>query len=148
MIRRVGLVAVVAVLAVGGTALAARLPGVKTPTRNISCFYVPIKPTSHGTVLCGIKRASYAATAQGACQRRAGLDWHGFSLPWNGHGSLSCSGGVLYDIGRDTPTYHVLAYGSTWRYRGFTCTSRLTGLTCTNTGGHGLFLSRQSYRLW
>ena len=62
--------------------------------------------------------------------------------------SPSCSGGVLYDIGRDTPTFVVLAYGHTWHSHGFTCTSRVTGLTCTNGHGHGLFLSRESYRVW
>src|SRR4051794_12873371 len=148
MILRTGLLTLVAVLALGGTALAARLPGVKTPSRNISRFYVPIKPTQHGTLLCDIKRASYLAAVQRACQSGAGLDWHGFSLAWNGRGARSCSGGVLYDIGRVTPTYRVLAYGSTWRYRGFTCRSRIAGLTCTNGRGHGLFVSRRSYRLW
>ena len=59
-----------------------------------------------------------------------------------------CTGGVLYDIGRDTPAFVTLAYGRTWRYRGFTCVSRITGLTCTNRAGHGLFLSRASYRLF
>src|ERR1700750_347132 len=101
MIRRASLVAVVAVLAVGGTALAARLPGVKTPTRNISCFYVPIKPTAHGTLLCDIRHATYLGSVQAACQARSGLDWHGFGLARNGRAALSCSGGVLYDIGRD-----------------------------------------------
>ena len=42
----------------------------------------------------------------------------------------------------------VLAYGHTWRSHGFTCSSRLTGLMCTNGHGHGLFLSRESFRLW
>ena len=27
-------------------------------------------------------------------------------------------------------------------------TSRVTGLTCTNRSGHGLFLSRESWRAW
>jgi hypothetical protein len=79
---------------------------------------------------------------------RASLDWHGFSLSPSRRATLVCSGGILYDSGRDTPTYTVLAYGRTWRARGFTCRSRTTGLTCTNGRGHGLFLSRESYRLW
>jgi len=143
-------------LAVAGTASAASLPGVKTPTRNISCFWVPIKqgvdapitPTTRGNLLCDIHRASYLRAQQNGCQARTGLDWHGFSLGPSGRALPVCSGGVLYDIGRDTPVYHVLAYGRTWRYRGFTCRSRVTGLTCTNARGHGLFLSRDSFRLW
>ena len=54
----------------------------------------------------------------------------------------------MYDIGRDTPRFVTLAYGKTWRSHGFTCVSRLSGLTCTNGARHGLFLSRASYRLY
>jgi hypothetical protein len=138
------LLAVVAVSA----AQAAPLPGVKTPTRNIACFYVPIKPTARGNLLCTIKTSSYSRAQQDGCQARAGLDWHGFELSNVGRAQPVCTGGVLYDIGRDTPRYIVLAYGHTWRSHGFTCTSRATGLTCTNGHGHGLFLSRESYRLY
>ena len=137
------------VLAVGaGGAAAARLPGVKTPSRNISCFYVPVRPTTHSNLLCNIKQAVYT----GALQRRCisppiGLDWHGFELSDTKKGSIVCTGGIMYDA-RDTPTYITLAYGKTWRYRSFRCTSRVTGLTCTNRAGHGLFLSRESWRAW
>jgi hypothetical protein len=141
--------AVVAVLVLAGTAGAATLPGVKTPTRNISCFYVPVKPTTHGNLLCDIKQASYTGALQHQCiDGPAGLDWHGFSLSETKKAQVVCTGGVLYDIGRDTPRYVVLAYGNTWHAHGFTCVSRFTGLTCTNRAGHGLFLSRASYRLF
>lgn len=147
LFARLSLVLVVA-LVVTIAADAARLPGVKTPTRNISCFYVPIKPTTHGNLLCDIHKAAYLRALQNRCMATAGLDWHGFSLAWNRKGQVVCSGGVLYDIGRDTPTYTVLPYGKTWRYRTFSCMSRATGLTCTNGRGHGLFLSRESWRTW
>jgi uncharacterized protein DUF6636 len=132
----------------GSSALAAPLPGVKTPTRNISCFYVPIKPTARGNLLCAIKTSSYSRAQQDGCQSRTGLDWHGFELSSSGKAQPVCTGGVLYDIGRDTPRYIVLAYGHTWHSHGFTCTSRATGLTCTNGHAHGLFLSRESFRLF
>ena len=124
------------------------LPGVKSPTRNISCFYVPIKPTTRGNLLCAIAKSSYSRAQQDGCRARVGLDWHGFELSNRGKAQPVCTGGVLYDIGRDTPTFVVLAYGRTWRSHGFTCRSRVTGLTCTNGHGHGLFLSRLTYRLW
>lgn len=137
------------VVAVGGSAAhAARLPGVKTPTRNISCFYVPIKPTARGNLLCNIKVSLYSRAQQNGCQARSGLDWHGFELSTSRKAQPVCSGGVLYDIGRDTPTFVVLAYGRTWRSHGFSCTSRASGLTCTNGHRHGLFLSRAAYRLY
>jgi hypothetical protein len=145
--RTVALLATVMLVA-APTSSAAPLPGVKTPTRNISCFYVPIKPTARGTLLCAIGQSSYGRAAQEGCQARVGLDWHGFSLPQRGRAQPICTGGVLYDIGRDTPTFVVLAYGRTWRSHGFACVSRVTGLTCTNGHAHGLFLSRASYRLW
>jgi hypothetical protein len=148
-VRRLIPFLVLASLLGGSAAVAAVLPGVKSPSRNISCFYVPIKPTSRGTLLCDIAQASYLRAVQNRCQARAGLDWHGFSLVQSHRtAQLVCTGGVLYDIGRDTPRFTVLAYGRTWRSHGFTCISRVTGLTCTNGRGNGLFLSRASYRLW
>ena len=145
--RSVALLATVTLVA-ASAAFAAPLPGVKTPTRNISCFYVPIRPTARGTLLCDLEHSSYSRAEQDRCQARVGLDWHGFSLTQRGRGQPVCTGGVLYDIGRDVPTFVVLAYGRTWRSHGFACTSRITGLTCTNGHGHGLFLSRASRRLW
>jgi hypothetical protein len=131
-----------------GAAVAARLPGVKTPSKNISCFYVPQRPTTHGNLLCTIKQAAYTRALQARCSAPpTGLDWHGFTLSDTKRGELLCAGGLMYD-GRDTPTFVTLAYGTTWRHAGFTCTSRVAGLTCTNAHGHGLFLSRASWRTW
>ena len=148
LVKRNAMLMVLATLVVVSVAHAAPLPGVKSPTRNISCFYVPIKPTTRGTLLCNITTSLYARAEQEGCQARSGLDWHGFQLSQRGKAQPVCTGGVLYDIGRDTPTFTVLGYGHTWRSHGFTCTSRVTGLTCTNGHGHGLFLSRASFRLW
>ena len=146
--HRVVCLASVSILLSVSAAGAATLPGVKTPSRNISCFFVPIKPTERGNLLCDIKQALYVQRVQDTCQTRAGLDWHGFELSQTGRSLLLCSGGILYDVGHDTPRFAVLAYGRTWRAHGFACTSRRTGLTCTNAHGHGLFLSRASYRLF
>jgi hypothetical protein len=48
----------------------------------------------------------------------------------------------------DHPVYRTLAYGESWQRGPFTCTSRVTGVTCRNRTGHGLFISRQTYRSW
>jgi hypothetical protein len=126
----------------------ALLPGVRTPSHNISCFYVPIRPTQQANLLCDIHRAAYTGALQHQCiDGPAGLDWHGFELRSNGRARVVCAGGIMYD-GRDRPVYRTLAYGTRWRYRAFRCASRVTGLTCTNRLGHGLFLSRDSYRLF
>jgi hypothetical protein len=145
--KRVLVISLVLALS-SGAAAAARLPGVRTPSKNISCFYVPVKPTKHGNLLCNIQHATYTGALQARCiAPPTGLDWHGFTLSETKKAEVLCAGGLMYDA-RDTPTFVTLAYGRTWRYRGFTCTSRSTGLTCTNPSGHGLFLSRESWRAW
>jgi hypothetical protein len=127
----------------GGLALTL-LPGFHSPSGNIRCYV-----TSH-TLRCEIKRASYSADLQARCMRPdgSGVDWHGFELGSAGKAAVTCSGGVLYDIGRQRPVFANLPYGRTWRRGGFTCTSRVTGVTCRNGGGHGLFISRASWRAW
>jgi hypothetical protein len=131
-----------------GAAVAARLPGVQTPSQNIRCFYVPRRPTTHGNLLCTIKQAVYNGALQARCSGPpTGLDWHGFTLSDSRRAEILCTGGLMYDA-RDTPTFVTLAYGTTWRHGGFTCASRTSGLTCTNRFGHGVFLSRASWRTW
>jgi hypothetical protein len=119
-------------------AILAFTPGIKTPSGNISCF------ASHGTLHCEIAQASYRPRLQRACLSRASLDWHGFELSPTERGTTTCSGGVLYDT---PPRYRTLAYGRTWRSGAITCTSRVTGLTCS-ARGHGMFISRASWRGW
>lgn len=123
----------------------APLPGVVTPSGNIHCFYVPAKPAH---LLCEIHRADYATREQARCQARAGLDWHGWEVYATRRAEPVCSGGILYDSNHDKPTYRRLAYGRTWKFAAFTCISRISGLTCSSGTGHGLFVSRQSWRAW
>ena len=123
----------------------APLPGVVTPTGNIHCFYVPAKPAH---LLCDIHRAAYSAREQDGCQARAGLDWHGWEVYATRRTTTVCSGGILYNSNKDKPVFRRLAYGRTWHFGAFTCTSRFTGLTCATGTGHGIFLSRQAWRGW
>jgi hypothetical protein len=58
-----------------------------------------------------------------------------------------CAGGLMHDP-MDTLTLVVLGYGQTWHNRRFACTLQPAGLTCTTTRGHGLFISRRSWRVW
>jgi hypothetical protein len=60
-----------------------------------------------------------------------------------GRASPICAGDSVFH-GRNP----VLAYGTTWRKRGFTCRSRFVGLTCRNARGHGFFLSRERWRVF
>ena len=116
------------------------LPGIKTPTRNISCVATP------AALHCDIAQSAYSTRLQARCTAPpTGLDWHGFELTPTGKGQVACSGGVLVTGAVRSRT---LPYGRVWRHGPYTCVSRATGLTCTNGHGHGLFLSRASWRAW
>ena len=128
-------------------AAAAKTPiaGVRTPSGNISCLDVPGPVPS---LRCRIRASAYGTALQRRCIARASVDWHGLELTRTGKGRVTCSGGILYSPATQRPVYRTLAYGRTWRHGGFTCASARAGLTCRNGRGHGLFLSRQSWRAW
>jgi Family of unknown function (DUF6636) len=147
--RLVSLGLVACALALPAASLAAPsaiLPGFRSPSGNIKCLSVPGPPPF---LYCTVGQASYAKKLTAYCaQPRIGVDWAGFTLGRRGKGSVECSGGTLYDPSTQHPHYVTLAYGKTWRLSVFTCTSRTTGVTCRNRAGHGLFVSRESYRTW
>jgi hypothetical protein len=152
MKRSLTLLMAVAILGVTASASATstkRIPGFHSPTGNIRCLYVP-GTRAPSTLLCTIARADYAKTLQGLCMRPngAGVDWHGFTLGPSRRGMVSCSGGILYNPDTQRPSYVNLAYGRSWRHGAYTCVSRISGVTCRNRTGHGLFISRQSWRAW
>jgi hypothetical protein len=139
---------VLAALLLAAPAAAAKtpLPGIRTPSGNISCFYVPGSPP---VLQCRIKQASYAKKLTNYCGSPSiGVDWGGFSLGPTKKGGVTCTGGVLYDPDTQRPVFTTLPYGKTWQQGVFTCTSAATGLTCRSRAGHGLFISRESYRLF
>jgi hypothetical protein len=136
--------AVAASSSAAGRSGAQILPGFRSPTGNIKCYYNPNGLTSRGftrALRCSLDHADYAMKLQHRC--KAG-DWHGFTLTPRGKPLLFCPGGAT----GDRPVYRTLAYGKSWRRGPFTCTSRVTGVTCRNRTGHGLFISRQAYRTW
>jgi hypothetical protein len=42
----------------------------------------------------------------------------------------------------------VAAYGTEWNQSGFLCKPAISGLTCTNSKGHGFMLSRSEQKLF
>jgi hypothetical protein len=145
LISTAAAILVAAVLASASTAgRSSVLPGFRSPTGNIHCFYNPDARTSGvraPSLTCGLNHADYAMTLQRRCE--AG-DWHGFEFAAGRKPSLFCPGGAS---GQHI-AYRTLAYGKGWRRGAFTCTSRRIGVTCRSAKGHGLFISRESYRLW
>jgi hypothetical protein len=142
---------IVLVLGASAPATAATLPGFRSPSGNISCLFIPSAPLDSGsgrtpaTILCTLAHADYAKTLQDRCK---GLDWHGFLLPAARKGAVNCSGGILYNPAKQHPHYITLAYGKTWRQKMFSCTSQFNGVNCSNPHGHGMFMSRQTWRTW
>jgi hypothetical protein len=109
----------------------------RTPSANIGCAWA----SDHGgylrcDILSGLKPRPPKA-------RDCKLDWgYGFQLAPTGRATYVCAGDTAVDR-----RARVLRYGSKWSRGGFTCTSRLAGLRCTNKSGHGFSLSRaHSYR--
>ena len=128
-----------------GSPAVRNVPGFRSPSGNIRCYFDPKAYAPGGTrplLTCGLRHADYAMQLQRRCL--AG-DWHGFGLRATARPTLFCSGNPDYSI---RPAYTTLPYGKSWTRGRFTCTSRITGVTCRNAGGHGLFISRQSYRTW
>ena len=137
----------VALVTAGVAGSATNLPGFRSPSGNISCLLVPGPPSN---VQCQIARSDYAQRLQARClgPNGSGVDWHGFTLTANKPATIVCSGGILYNPATQLPRYVTLPYGKSWRRGAFTCLSRVTGVTCENKTGHGLFVSRQSWRVW
>jgi Family of unknown function (DUF6636) len=150
-VRRLTLLSVFLLAAHQGSAAAGRLPGLQSPSGNIRCLYAATTDArNNGGLFCTLGTASYARALQDRClsangQHGSGVDWHGFTLGAQGRGEVVCSGGALWF---GSPRYAVLAYGRSRSLGPYTCTSRRTGLTCTNGHRHRLFLSRESWRVW
>jgi hypothetical protein len=102
-----------------------------------------------GNVYCAYEHYSFAPKDL-RCEIRSGVkplppkpswcdvDWGaGFAMRQTGLAHILCVGDTIYD-----PKAKVLAYGRTWTGGGFSCTSQVAGLRCTNPRGHGFFLSR------
>jgi hypothetical protein len=122
------------------------LPGMRTPTGNISCF---VTPAPHATLHCSLKQANYALRLQTVnCGPPISVDWAGFELPAGTKGRVACSGGVLYDPSTQKPHYVTVPYGHTWHAGPFDCHSQFDGLNCSSHNGHGFFISRQTWRTW
>jgi len=140
----VALALVLVASAAVGTAHASRFGSFKTPSGHIVCGYGAGSSAGDTSIGCGIE-SGLRPMPRNTCHD---LDYSGKRM------SLHSTGTAVVDLCAGDPgpfllvdKAPVLGYGSSWRGRGVTCTSRRTGLTCRNRSGHGFFMSRvRSYR--
>ena len=127
-------IAAIAALALPAVS-SARLSIFHTPSKKVYCAFFS---GSSVILRCDTK---YRIAPLGSFRCREG-DWGNsinMSARSKAHGL--CAGDTV--IGSRGPA---LAYGTTKHYGPFTCTSRTSGLTCSNRVGHGWFLSDTKQR--
>jgi hypothetical protein len=105
--------------------------GFLTPSGNIDCNAGHAAGSSAPLLTCTVFSAASPSRGQKL--------WSVFAT------GRTKVGHVIGNAATDLPR---LAYGHTWRWRGFRCTAETTGLTCRNPQGHGFFLSRASQRVF
>jgi len=133
--------AVAASASLAGRSSVQVLPGFRSPTGNIKCF------VAGKALYCSLGHADYAHELQDRCMGHgSGVDWHGFRLRATKKATVYCTSNPPYNMGTQRPSTGTLAYGKTFRHGAFKCTSRVTGVTCRNLGGHSLFVSSQAWR--
>ncbi|HIK06116.1 MAG TPA: hypothetical protein IGS40_15595 [Trichormus sp. M33_DOE_039] len=118
----------------------AQTTGFQTPTGNIHCELVGEEQENLRCEIGSLLKPRPPQPYRGFCE----FDWGGGLLLSDvGKPNILC----ISDTIRDRNKY-VLPYGRSWSNGGFTCVSRSTGLTCTNTTGNGFFLSREKWRVF
>ena len=135
--------AAAAALSIGVAALPAaplKFVAFRTPSGNIGCAYAHFSgeaPYLRCDIRSGLKPRPRPSRP---CDGEYG---DSLSMAGTGRAHPICHGDTTFD-----PAARVVRYGTSIRLAPFACTSRVTGLTCTNASGHGWFLSRESYRLF
>ena len=138
--RRLVPLLVATIAASAATAADARLtafPSFRTPSKNIACAYVAARSLGGPFLRCDL-----LSGLRPEPNRRCELDWGAVVMQPKRKAHASCVGDTVYD--NRAP---ILAYGRTWSRGAFRCRSARSGLTC-RSGAHGLFLSRQRWRVW
>ncbi len=104
-------------------------PAFQLPSRNIGCLL------GGGVLRCDILSGLSPEPAT-ACE----LDWVGIVLEREGAAEPQCAGDTVYQGAAPT-----LAYGETWRRKGFECESSDSGLSCRSPGGATFKLARDGW---
>jgi hypothetical protein len=109
--------------------------GFKTPPKNVYCVL------EESWLRCDMKQATRPTPAR---PPGCSLEWgDAFVIePDSRLGYRLCHGDTVAD-----DALPALSYGSTWNQGGYSCRAEQTGLTCTNSIGHGL-LSRNNQKVF
>ncbi len=118
-------------LAGGADAASAVFITFQTPSKNIGCGFTDQPNFLRCEINSGLKPTPARPKS---CQQDYGF---AVGMKTTGQAYALCVGDTVRK-----PSARVLPYGTTWRRAGFTCASDMTGLRCTNSSGHGFFLSR------
>ena len=143
--RRLVLLAAVAAAALAALPASAHdsfvIVSFRTPSKNIYCAYNSADSSIQAFLRCDIRSHLHPAPAPHRCVE--GVYGESVGMTKTGRARVLCISDTTYN-----PKARVLGYGTSWARDGFRCTSRAVGLTCTNTRGHGFFLSRESWRVY
>jgi hypothetical protein len=122
-----------------GNALADELVYFHAPAGNITCL---ISLGEYAEARCDMKHLTPSFTAAPV---GCALNWgKSFSIAADDPiGQIPCVGDAAID-----PAGAVLGYGETISLWMFTCTSRKSGITCTNGSGHGFTISKAKQTLF
>lgn len=113
------------------------LAGVLSPSGHIACLFADAKG---GDVRCDVQGAHWKVATPARCN----ADYGDSATLGRHRAQLSCHGDTVFGA----PHQPTLPYGETVVYRGVTCHSETTGMTCRNQAGHGFMVSKESYRLF
>lgn len=106
----------------------------RTPSGNIACAVFD------RFLRCDLRENSAKVPPQ---PKDCELDWGNyFGMGLKGKAQRLCVGDTVFG------NYPLLAYGKTWNYQGFSCTSSLNGLTCRNRDKKGFFLNKLQQKLF
>lgn len=118
----------------------------KSPTGNIVCQGDGITADDQPNrgVSCYI--FDHNTTPKTQDEKDCDLDWTtGYTVLAQGRGKYTgvCHGDIFWQM--NAPT---LNYGQTIKGKGWQCTSKKTGMTCTNQTGGGFLMNKSTQKAW
>lgn len=131
--------AVSAAVAAAPAGASSGLTSFRTPSKNIYCAWEHLSGSPQ-FLRCDVQQLAHQAPEPSGCQFDAGSS---FGMKLTGRASALCVSDSVHDSHASS-----IAYGKSRRFGSFRCSSKTSGLRCTNRSGHGFLLNRTTYRLF